>query len=191
MAEKLFRLYKRIVDRVLTMFLSTSFRSFGSGSAIVFPIRVNNLGSVEVGKNVYFGEHCWINVIGDNSDGPKIQIGSGVGLAGYCVISAAASIVIAENVLVARNVYISDHQHTIDSEEQCVRLAGIDHIRSVRIGRGAWLCQNVVVCPGVTIGEGAVIGANSVVKGDIPPFAVAAGIPATVRRFRRGVSVKT
>jgi acetyltransferase-like isoleucine patch superfamily enzyme len=30
----------------------------------------------------------------------------------------------------------------------------------------------------VTIGDGAVIGANSVVTHDIPPFTVAAGVPA-------------
>ena len=34
--------------------------------------------------------------------------------------------------------------------------------------------------PGVTIGDGVIVGANSVVTHDIPPFAVAAGIPAKV-----------
>ena len=52
------------------------------------------------------------------------------------------------------------------------------------IGDGAWLGQNVVVCPGVTIGRGAVIGANAVVLDDVPDYAVAVGVPASVvRRF--------
>jgi acetyltransferase-like isoleucine patch superfamily enzyme len=40
----------------------------------------------------------------------------------------------------------------------------------------------VVVTSGVTIGERSVIGANSVVTKDIPPFSVAAGVPARVIR---------
>jgi acetyltransferase-like isoleucine patch superfamily enzyme len=53
-------------------------------------------------------------------------------------------------------------------------------VMPVLIRQGAWLGQNVVVCPGVTIGRGAVIGANSVVNRDIPDFCVAAGAPARV-----------
>ena len=36
----------------------------------------------------------------------------------------------------------------------------------------------------MTVGERCVIGANSVVTGDLPPFSIAAGVPARVlRRF--------
>ena len=59
---------------------------------------------------------------------------------------------------------------------------GIAGVAGVDIGDGAWLGQNVVVCPGVSIGRGAVIGANSVVKDDVPAFSVAAGAPARVVR---------
>lgn len=48
----------------------------------------------------------------------------------------------------------------------------------VRIGEGT------TILPGVHIGDGAVIGRNSTVGSDIPPYAVAAGNPATVTRFR-------
>ena len=37
---------------------------------------------------------------------------------------------------------------------------------------------------GVTIGNGAVIGAYSVVTKDVPPYAVVAGVPAKVIKYR-------
>lgn len=54
----------------------------------------------------------------------------------------------------------------------------------VRIGHGVWIGDSVVVCPGVTIGNGAVVGAGSVVTRDVPDYAVAAGNPARVLRYR-------
>jgi lipopolysaccharide O-acetyltransferase len=41
-----------------------------------------------------------------------------------------------------------------------------------------WIADGVVVTAGSDIGEGSVVGANSVVRGKIPPFTLAVGIPA-------------
>ena len=40
------------------------------------------------------------------------------------------------------------------------------------------------VLDGLTIGDGAVIGAGAVVTKDIPPYAIAVGVPAAVKRYR-------
>ncbi len=37
---------------------------------------------------------------------------------------------------------------------------------------------------GVTIGDGAVVGAGAVVVHDVPPYAVVAGVPAKVVKYR-------
>jgi acetyltransferase-like isoleucine patch superfamily enzyme len=52
------------------------------------------------------------------------------------------------------------------------------------IGNDVWLGNGVFVRSGVTIGDGAVIGARSVVVADIPPYAIAVGNPARVKRMR-------
>ena len=44
--------------------------------------------------------------------------------------------------------------------------------------------MNVIILSGVHIGKGAVIAAGSVVNKDIPPYAVAAGNPAMVKKYR-------
>ena len=77
-------------------------------------------------------------------------------------------------------LYISDHIHRYTHTNKPILSQGLDKIRPVLVKKGAWLGQNVVVCPGVTIGSGAVIGANSVVTRDIPDYSVAVGAPAQV-----------
>ena len=44
--------------------------------------------------------------------------------------------------------------------------------------------QDVLIKGGVTIGNGAVIGARSVVTKNVPPYAVVAGVPARVIKYR-------
>ena len=43
---------------------------------------------------------------------------------------------------------------------------------------------NVTILDGVTIGDGAIIGAGAVVAKDIPPYAIAGGVPAKVIKYR-------
>lgn len=52
------------------------------------------------------------------------------------------------------------------------------------VGNDVWIGQNVTIMPGVHIGDGAIIGANSVVAKDIPPYSVAVGNPAVVKKKR-------
>jgi len=52
------------------------------------------------------------------------------------------------------------------------------------VGCDVWMGVNVTVLSGVTIGHGAVIGAGAVVTKDIPPYAVAVGVPAKVIKYR-------
>jgi acetyltransferase-like isoleucine patch superfamily enzyme len=53
-----------------------------------------------------------------------------------------------------------------------------------RIGNGIWIGFRALILSGVTIGHGAVIGAGAVVTKDVPAFAIVAGNPAAVVRYR-------
>jgi acetyltransferase-like isoleucine patch superfamily enzyme len=59
-----------------------------------------------------------------------------------------------------------------------------DMFECVTVGNDVWTGHHVNVMPGVNVGDGAVIGAGSVVTKDVPAYAVVAGVPATVKRFR-------
>lgn len=50
----------------------------------------------------------------------------------------------------------------------------------VVIGARAMIGAHTIIMPGVTIGEGAIVGAHSLVKHDVPPQALAYGVPAHI-----------
>ena len=54
----------------------------------------------------------------------------------------------------------------------------------VAIGSDVWIRAGASVLMNAEIGEGAVVSANSLVSGRIPPFAICAGVPAQVVRYR-------
>ena len=44
--------------------------------------------------------------------------------------------------------------------------------------------MNATIMKGVTIGEYAIIGAGAIVTKDVPPYAIVAGIPAKIIKYR-------
>lgn len=72
---------------------------------------------------------------------------------------------------------------TLLSERESLRGGG-DIPPHTTIGNDVWIGWGVLIKGGVTIGNGAVIGARSVVTKDVPPYAVVAGVPAKVIKYR-------
>ncbi|MEM1429477.1 MAG: CatB-related O-acetyltransferase [Pseudomonadota bacterium] len=52
------------------------------------------------------------------------------------------------------------------------------------IGHDVWFGEAAMVMPGARIGSGVIVGAGAVVAGNVPDYAVVAGNPARVLRFR-------
>lgn len=57
-------------------------------------------------------------------------------------------------------------------------------VRFTEIGHDVWIGHGAGIMAGVKIGTGAVIAAHSVVAKDVPPYAVVAGNPAVIKKFR-------
>jgi acetyltransferase-like isoleucine patch superfamily enzyme len=131
-----------------------------------------------VGHNVTIYPDVWIMPISG-----KLQLGSGVDLARGVMITTQGGVAIGDRALIGYGTRIISSNHHIPARPARIAEAGHDDA-PIAIGPDCWLGANVIVLPGVKVGEGSVVAAGAVVARDVPPFAVVAGVPARVLRFR-------
>jgi acetyltransferase-like isoleucine patch superfamily enzyme len=135
-------------------------------------------GRLEVGPHVLLEPHVWLT-----GPGPaRIRIGAGTFLNIAVMVAALELVEIGEHCMFANGCFVTDSSHRFDDPELPVPWQGFTSRGPTRIEDNVWCGANVVVTSGVTVGRRSVIGANSVVTADIPPFSVAAGVPARVLR---------
>ena len=60
---------------------------------------------------------------------------------------------------------------------------------AITVADDVWLGHNTMVMSGVTISQGAIVAAGSVVTKDVPPYAIVAGNPARIIKYRFSESV--
>jgi acetyltransferase-like isoleucine patch superfamily enzyme len=56
--------------------------------------------------------------------------------------------------------------------------------KNTTIGNDVWIGSGALIMGGASVGDGAVVASGSVVFSDVPPFAIVAGNPAAVVRYR-------
>ena len=132
--------------------------------------------SGNIGFGSYMGANCHING----------KIGK------YCSIAEGVNVVIGDH---PTKTFVSTHPAFFSTKKQ----AGFCYVEEmlfqeqkyadgekncVVIGNDVWIGYGVTILSGVTIGDGAIIGAGALVNKDIPPYAIAVGIPAKVIKYR-------
>lgn len=162
-----------------------------------------------IGKEVVYDDSC--TLIGSTLTG-KVTLGAGCRvyksyLSGSITIGRYTSlsgpntdlwakinpISIGNFCSIARNVTMQEYNHNpkkistyfigknVFSEvwkDEQISKAGIE------VGHDVWIGTHCVLLSGAKIGNGAIIAANSVVTGEIPAYAIAAGSPAKVIKYR-------
>jgi maltose O-acetyltransferase len=94
-------------------------------------------------------------------------------------IALNAPLTIGNYVTVNQDVTILTATHGLDDP----RWRAI--CKEVRIDDYAWIATGAMLMPGTHIGRGAVVGAGAVVRGEVPPYSVMIGNPATATSKRR------
>ena len=134
-------------------------------------------GSVSIGAD--FALSCAFGTVQIAAgEGGVVEVGDDVSINYGTAVSARALIRIGDRVKIGPYCVISDAELPLPLE-----IAGDDEPRAIEIGSDVWLGARVTVLPGARIGDGAVVSAGSVVAGEIPSGAIAAGVPAKVLRI--------
>lgn len=165
-------------------------------------VRLMRPRDIRLGSRVFIGSGARLSATPNGiqiGDGSRIMPGAvidvynyrgipdaGVRLGSDCVVGPGSIIYGARPVTVGNNVLMGarvtliphDHPHDRGALIQDQGMVG----DPITIEDNVWLGANVVVLKGVTIGTGSVVGAGSVVIRDVPPYTVAAGVPARVIR---------
>lgn len=172
---------KAFRDSFYTGCIRRRFSHFGDSLFICKPLNLIGERYISIADGCVFEPGLQLTARKVGANDPVVSIGRNCLIRYGAHITAINKIVIGDNLLTGTNVLITDNAHgltSLDALQQPPRQRELNSPGAVMIGNNVWLGNNVCVMPGVTIGDGAVIGANSVVTHDIPPFTVAAGVPA-------------
>lgn len=126
----------------------------------------------DIGKWTYIG---WGSKIYKWQPSDKVVIGKFCSIAGYVIIFAGGEHCFKNKI--TTYPFKLKLEHVITQDDVCSK-------GPVLIGNDVWIGSHSIILSGVTIGDGAIIGAGSVVTNDIPPYAIAAGNPARVIKYR-------
>ncbi|MBM62290.1 MAG: hypothetical protein CL484_05015 [Acidobacteria bacterium] len=158
---------------------------------------------IRIGDDVVVDDHCCLDAKGEDNQG--ITIGSGVFIGrntiisckngdieigdraniGFnCEIFSGGRVRLGKNTLVAAFTYLVGGDHLHDRTDLPVLDQGRVAL-GIEVDDNVWLGAHVVVSDGARVGRDSIIGAGAVVRGEIPPFKIAAGVPAQVIRDRR------
>ncbi len=119
----------------------------------------------------------------DFGRGNDIVIGENSGLGVNCEVRGPLEI--GANVMMGPDVRIMTAKHDTSRTDIPMNQQGHLPKQKVTIGDDVWIGARVIILPGLTIGTGSIIGAGAVVTKDVPEYAVVAGVPAKVLKFRK------
>lgn len=141
--------------------------------------------NIVLGNRVTIGKHAIIrpsNIYG-GAIGAGLKVGDHSNIGPFAYIGCSGFISIGNNVMISPRVSIYAENHVFDNPEILMKEQGVTQA-PVIIEDDCWIASNSIILAGVTIGKGSVIAAGSVVTKDIPPYSVAAGVPAKVIKQR-------
>jgi predicted dehydrogenase/acetyltransferase-like isoleucine patch superfamily enzyme len=164
-------------------------------------------GSASLEEGVTIAHESLVNLYGcrigaGTKIGPFVEIQRNARIGCRCIISSHSfvceGVEIGDEVFVGHGVmFANDRIPRARNPDGTAKTAGDWVLAAPRVERRASIGSNATILPGVTIGEGALIGAGAVVTKDVPPYAVAAGVPARIvgdardSRYADGSTVNT
>lgn len=156
----MFKNIKRIIKKIIWQLKNK--HNFTSVKGNYFP-----LDKVTVGKGTY----GYVHAVSFGSEAEKLQIGC------YCSIADEVTFLLGGE-------HLTDSISTYPFREKILG-QGVARCRGpIIVEDDVWICYGATILSGVTLGKGCIVAAGALVNKDIPPYAVVAGVPARVVKYR-------
>jgi len=137
---------------------------------------------IEIGDGVSIDSFVKIKPAGGAGD---LRIGANTTINSGCVFYTGNGIVIGRRCAIAANCTFAPVNHETGDRSIPIVAQGFMPSRGgIRLEDDVWVGANVVLLDGAVLRRGCVVGAGSVVRGEIPPYAICVGAPARVIRYR-------
>jgi acetyltransferase-like isoleucine patch superfamily enzyme len=138
---------------------------------------------IVLGNNVKIGPYSVLVGAPISNMGEGIRLGANSAIDAYSFIGSSGFVSIGENVIMGQHVGFHPENHDFDRTDVPIREQGTTR-QGITIEDDVWVGSNAIFLDGAHVGRGSVIGAGSVVRGHIPPYSIAVGVPAKVVRSR-------
>ena len=166
------------------------YKRFGQGSIINWPTG-NMYGErwISIGDDTMIATH--VTLAAGMVPGQQMMTDPVVIIGDRCLIGRGSAIVghyridIGDDVYTGMNVYITDQNHGYEDISAPIGTQDPQD-DPVVVGSGSWIGSGAVVLPVARLGVHCVVAANSVVRGEFPPYSVVAGVPAKLVRLHDG-----
>jgi galactoside O-acetyltransferase len=169
-------------------YVSEQLRAFGF-KAVGENVRISRAANMVGPQNIEIGDNVRIDaftcVVANRG---RVKLGSHIHIASNCLIGGRGGVTFDDYSGISHGTRL--FTATDDCSGHWMMSYEVDSILTnpqvapVHVGRHAVVGANCVILPGCTLGDGAVVGAMSLVKRDLEPWAIHAGIPVRLIRPR-------
>jgi acetyltransferase-like isoleucine patch superfamily enzyme len=135
-------------------------------------------GSITIGSKCTIHDYAMLMTYGGN-----ITIGNYSTVNPFCVLYGHGGLSIGDGVRIATHTVVIPANHNFEDTDRYIYLQGLTCL-GITIKDDVWIGAGARILDGVTIGKGAVVASGAVVARDVPDYAIVAGVPARVIRYR-------
>jgi len=150
--------------------------------------QVSTVSTIEYGVRILGGtevrENCKLGSFSSIKEDSTIHVNTTIG--NYCSIGKKVEIGVPKHptdYLSLSSIQYQAKKIFPDYSENFNQVP-FEIYEKTTIGNDVWIGTLVGIKTGVTIGDGAIIGMGAIVTKDVPPYAIVAGVPGKIIRYR-------